>query len=142
MSPDTFSEQSSLDQPVGIELLSAQLLSERYQTLKQVLRSHKDDFSQVHSTRMHRSLSWLKAAAEQIADDNLDQAFINLWISFSACFYIEGEEPIAPFIEKIVILDEHQKIYDCLWHEYSGSVKALIKNPYVFAEFWQAQPKT
>lgn len=139
MSPDIFSEQSSLDQPVGIELLSAQLLSERYQTLKQVLRSRKDDFSQVHSTRMHRSLSWLKAAAEQIADDNLDQAFINLWISFSACFYIEGEEPIAPFIEKIVILDEHQKIYDCLWHEYSGSVKALIKNPYVFAEFWQAQ---
>jgi hypothetical protein len=26
-----------------------------------------------------------------------------------------------------------------LWNEYSGSVKALIKNPYVFAGFWEAQ---
>jgi len=119
--------------------LASQALSEHYESLKNLLRSHKTDFSQVHSTRMHRSLSWLKAAAGQMNDDKLDQAFINLWISFSACFYIEGEEPIAPFIEKIVNLDEQQKIYDCLWHEYSGSVKALIKNPYVFAEFWQAQ---
>jgi hypothetical protein len=119
--------------------LASQSLFEQCESLKHLLRSHKDDFSQVHSTRMHRSLSWLKAAAEQMGSDNLDQAFINLWISFSACFYIEGEEPIAPFIEKLVALDEQQNIYDCLWHEYSGSVKALIKNPYVFAEFWQAQ---
>jgi hypothetical protein len=26
-----------------------------------------------------------------------------------------------------------------LWHEYSGPVKALIKNPYVYAPFWAAQ---
>lgn len=119
--------------------LASQALSEHYESLKNLLRSHKDDFSQVHSTRMHRSLSWLKAAAGQMKDDNLDQAFINLWISFSACFYIEGEEPITPFIDKIIALDKQQKIYDCLWHQYSGSVKALIKNPYVFSEFWQAQ---
>lgn len=119
--------------------LASQTLLEQYESLKKLLKSHKDDFSQIHSTRMHRSLSWLKAAAGQMEDNNIDQAFINLWISFSACFYIEGEEPITPFIEKIVALDDQQKIYDCLWHEYSGPVKALIKNPYVFAEFWQAQ---
>ncbi|MFT5609395.1 MAG: hypothetical protein ACI9PZ_003214 [Parvicella sp.] len=115
------------------------LLADQYEALKQTLRAHRDDFTQVHSTRLHRSLSWLKAASEQLQNDNIDQAFINLWISFSACFYIEGEESIAPFIEKLVALDDNQRIYACLWNEYSGSVKALIKNPYVFAEFWQAQ---
>ncbi|MEH6448927.1 MAG: hypothetical protein V7765_09670 [Oleispira sp.] len=115
------------------------LLVDQYQILKQDLRARRDDFTQVHSTRLHRSLSWLKAAGEQLKADNVDQAFINLWISFSACFYIEGEESIDPFIEKLVALDDQQRIYTCLWSEYSGSVKALIKNPYVFAEFWQAQ---
>jgi hypothetical protein len=119
--------------------MSSQLLADQYEELKQALRAHRDDFSQVHSTRLHRSLSWLKAASVQLQTDNVDQAFINLWISFSACFYIEGEESIAPFIEKLVALDDEQRIYGCLWKEYSGSVKALIKNPYVFAEFWQAQ---
>lgn len=115
------------------------LLAGQYTELKQILRAHRDDFTQVHSTRLHRSLSWLKAAGEQLQAGNVDQGFINLWISFSACFYIEGEESIAPFIEKLVALDDQQRIYACLWNEYSGSVKALIKNPYVFAEFWQAQ---
>jgi hypothetical protein len=119
--------------------MSNHLLIDQYEILKQELRAHRDDFTQVHGTRLHRSLSWLKAAGEQLQSDNVDQAFINLWISFSACFYIEGEEPIAPFIEKLVALDDQQRIYTCLWNEYSGSVKALIKNPYVFAEFWQAQ---
>lgn len=119
--------------------MSKQLLIEQYEELKQDLRAHREDFTQVHSTRLHRSLSWLKAADEQLQAGNVDQGFINLWISFSACFYIEGEESIAPFIEKLVALDDQQRIYACLWNEYSGSVKALIKNPYVFAEFWQAQ---
>jgi hypothetical protein len=119
--------------------MSSHLLVDQYETLKHELRTRRDDFTQVHGTRLHRSLSWLKAAEEQLKSDNVDQAFINLWISFSACFYIEGEEPIAPFIEKLVALDDQQRIYTCLWNEYSGSVKALIKNPYVFAEFWEAQ---
>jgi hypothetical protein len=119
--------------------MSNERLAEQYEELKQDLRAHREDFTQVHSTRLHRSLSWLKAADEQLQAGNVDQGFINLWISFSACFYIEGEESIAPFIEKLVALDDQQRIYACLWNEYSGSVKALIKNPYVFAEFWQAQ---
>jgi hypothetical protein len=119
--------------------MESHLLIDQYKELKQILRSQRADFSQVHSTRLHRSLSWLKAAGEQLQADNIDQAFINLWISFSACFYIEGEESIAPCIEQLVALDDQQRIYACLWHEYSSSVKALIKNPYVFAGFWQAQ---
>lgn len=119
--------------------MSNLILVDHVERLKQDLRSQRDQLSQVHSTRLHRSLSQLKAAGEQLESNNVDQAFINLWISFSACFYIEGEESIAPFIEKLVALDTEQRIYTCLWNEYSQSVKALIKNPYVFAEFWKAQ---
>lgn len=119
--------------------MNSQLLVDQCDELKTTLRAQRDNFTQIHSTRLHRSLSWLKAAGEQLESENIDQAFINLWISFSACFYIEGQEPIAPFIEKLVALDDQQRIYGCLWHEYSSSVKALIKNPYVFSGFWDAQ---
>lgn len=119
--------------------MNSQLLVDQCDELKTRLRAQRDNFTQIHSTRLHRSLSWLKAAGEQLENDNIDQAFINLWISFSACFYIEGQEPISPFIEKLVALDDQQRIYACLWNEYSSSVKALIKNPYVFSGFWDAQ---
>lgn len=119
------------------------LLLKQYEQLKSELKASASassvGFNQQHSTRLHRALSWLKAASEQMDNDNTDQAFINLWISFSACFYIDGDAPVESFIEKIVALDKQQKIYECLWHQYSGSVKALIKNPYVFDGFWQAQ---
>ncbi len=118
-------------------------LMRQYTAMKQALKN-STAMDALHKTRLHRSLSWLKAAAQQLEDDNQDLAFINLWISFSACFYIDGESmaPFSeknPFIDKLVALDSDNKIYECFWHEYSGSVKALIKNPYVFAEFWQAQ---
>ena len=119
--------------------MNSQLLVDQCDELKTKLRAQRDNFTQVHSTRLHRSLSWLKAAGKQLENENIDQAFINLWISFSACFYIEGQEPISSFIEKIVALDDQQRIYACLWNEYSSSVKALIKNPYVFSGFWNAQ---
>ena len=119
--------------------MNSQLLVDQCDELKTRLRAQRDNFTQIDSTRLHRSLSWLKAAGEQLENDNIDQAFINLWISFSACFYIEGQEPISPFIEKLVALDDQQRIYACLWNEYSSSVKALIKNPYVFSGFWDAQ---
>jgi len=114
-------------------------LMQEYQQLKDQLRSQRDLFNQHHNTRLHRALSWLKAASEQVEAGNEDQAFINLWISFSACFYVEGQTPVHGFLQQLVDMDKEKAIYDCLWHEYSGPVKALIKNPYVFDPFWQYQ---
>lgn len=113
--------------------------------LKQQLDQQRDLFNQQHSTRLHRALSWLKAADEQVANDDL--RFITLWISFSACFAVstgadeslQDEERFKLFITKLVDQDKQKKIYESLWHQYSGPVKALIKNPYVFLPFWQAQ---
>lgn len=121
--------------------MSSELLHQQ-QTLKQALRNKRSQLSEVHATRLHRALSWLKCAAEQ--EDNLDLRLISLWISFNACFAVDegSSETLAErnafqkFVEKLVEHDTDKKIYACLWETYSGPVKSLIKNPYVYHGFW------
>ena len=120
-------------------------LVSQVQQLKQQLRSLRSNLSDAHATRLHRSISWLNCASEQ--EDNLDLKLISLWISFNACFAVdEGScESLAErnafqsFIKKIVEHDSKEDIYASLWQTYSGPVKALIKNPYVFHGFWSAK---
>ncbi|MBU2862279.1 hypothetical protein KO489_00330 [Reinekea forsetii] len=113
-------------------------------SLKEALAQREDVLSANHAIRLHRAISWLKSAEQA---QSLDIEFISLWISFSACFCVDevGDEPLETlesfqqFIELIVNHDEEQKIYSCLWEEYSGHVKSLVKNPFVFLPFWHAQ---
>jgi len=113
--------------------------------LKQRLRDQRDLLNELQSTRLHRALSWLLAAEQHQKDDDL--RFICSWISFSACCYVEEsgdfpleeQQPFQQFIQQLVALDKNERIYDCLWHQFSGPVKALIKNPYVFSPFWESQ---
>jgi len=115
------------------------------QQLKLQLRSQRPNLSDTHATRLHRSISWLTCASEQ--EDNLDLKIISLWISFNACFAVDegSSESLAErdafqnFIKKIVEHDIKEDIYASLWQTYSGPVKALIKNPYVFHGFWSAK---
>lgn len=120
-------------------------LQVQHDRLKQQLKSKRDQLSDTHSTRLHRAISWLKCAAEQT--DDMDLQLISLWIAFNACYAVDqgGSESLAErfafqrFIEKLVKHDKDQQIYACLWQTYSGPVKALIKNPYVYAGFWQVK---
>lgn len=120
-------------------------LSTIQQTLKTTLREKRDHMSQAHATRLHRALSWLACAAKQ--EDDADLQFISLWVSFNACYAVDegGSESLAErfafqrFVEKITQLDTNKKIYGCLWQTYSGPVKALIKNPYVYHGYWAAK---
>ncbi len=113
--------------------------------LKQQLRQRRETLSTTHATRLHRALSWLQCAGEQ--SDNLDLQLISLWVSFNACYAVNegGSESLAEhfafqrFVEKLIQHDGDKKIYACLWQTYSGPVKALIKNPYVFHGFWTAK---
>ena len=115
------------------------------QRLKLKLKTQRPSLSDTHATRLHRSISWLGCACEQ--ENNQDLKLISLWISFNACFAVDegGSESLAEryafqrFIEKIVSHDQSDGIYASLWQTYSGPVKALIKNPYVFHDFWAAK---
>jgi hypothetical protein len=117
---------------------------ETVSALKAELKAGQERLDPNHATRLHRALSWLKCAEEA---DSADLEFISLWISLNACCAIDrcGDQPLVEheqfyrFIALLAHHDRDKKIYTCLWEEYSGHVKALIKNPYVFHAFWQSK---
>lgn len=118
-----------------------------FESLRYSLRQCREQLPESLATRLHRALSWLHCAEQQSTD--VDMQFISLWIGLNACVCIEqnSEQPLEErdafkqFVEKLVSHDREQKIYASLWQTYSGPVKGLIKNPYVYHGFWEAQKK-
>lgn len=111
------------------------------QELKQQLCEQREGMAQNHATRLHRALSWLLCAQKYEQDDDL--AFITLWISFNACYSVdEHSESLGDratfrdFIERLCKQDSEGKIYDLLWMNYSGFVRSVINNQFLFAPFW------
>lgn len=120
----------------------------QYSLLKPQLDVKLEQLPPENATRLHRALSWLHCAEQQRS--NVDMQFISLWISFKACYSLADDtagpdaslherELFQNFIAKLVEHDSMQKIHNCLWIEFSGSIKKLIRNPFVFHPFWQAQ---
>ncbi|WP_244506119.1 HEPN domain-containing protein [Microbulbifer marinus] len=93
---------------------------------------------------MHRALSWL-CRAEQCED--VDSAFIFLWISFNAAYAQEIDRTLGigdqdlfrRFIDRLVDLDTSNDLYSHVWHEFSGSIRLLLDNPFIFHPFWAYQ---
>lgn len=92
--------------------------------------------------RLHRAISWLKSAEEQ--EQNIDLAFLSLWISFNACYAVDGEsetpltekDKFRSFIAKLVSHDDERRIFRILWEKFSQSIRILLDNQYVFKPFW------
>lgn len=111
--------------------------------LKQQSVSIRDNIQENHAVRIHRAISWYEAAITSEIDDI---RFINLWISFHACHFVDescdelsDQVSFREYIDKCVNHDSSGQLYRCLWERYSGPVKSLIKNPFIFAPFWQCQ---
>lgn len=114
--------------------------------LKTKQRALRDGFPETMSLRVHRSISWI-GRAEAARDDN-DARFIFLWIAFNAAYADEAEfQAIAPdqrssfqgYFGKLVELDTGRRIYKAIWERFSGPVRVLMENRYVFNPFWQHQ---
>ena len=94
--------------------------------------------------RIHRSLSWLRRAEQ--ADDQ-DGRFIFLWIAFNAAYaqeigedhHLSEQAAFKAFLKKLCGLDKDKRIEALVWKEFSGSIRTLLDNPYVFEAFWQHQ---
>ena len=122
-------------------------LQEKQEQLKASLRESRSKLPEMQATRLHRALSWLGCASEQT--NNIDLQLISLWVSFNALYAVDegGSESLAEkfaflrFVDKLVKHDQGKQIYALLWETYSGPVKALIKNPYVYHGFWVAKRK-
>ena len=95
------------------------------------------------SLRMRRSMSWLKRA-EQERDSDDDAAFIFYWIAFNAVYARDRprdpesseRERFADYFQTILSLDNHNTIYDAIWHRFSDSIRVLLDNKFVFQPFW------
>ncbi len=112
--------------------------------LKDKQRTLRDGFPETMSLRVHRAISWI-GRAEQAGDDQ-DAAFLFLWIGFNSAYADEAalqgmasreRAMFGEFFNKMVALDREQRIYDAIWQRFSGPIRRLLENRYVFSPFWQ-----
>jgi hypothetical protein len=95
-----------------------------------------------HAIRLHRAISWLKSSEKQ--DGNLDMKFISLWVAFNACYAVDlnglssksEKAKLRDFTLSLVQFDR-SRLYNLFWEKYSGPVKVLIENKFVFEKFWE-----
>ena len=111
--------------------------------LKTRQRDLRAGFPETMGLRVHRAISWI-GRAEAAGDD--DGRFIFLWIGFNAVYADENEfQNTAPaeraaftgFFQKAVTLDRGERVYDAVWQNFSGPIRLLLHNRYVFHPFWQ-----
>ena len=109
--------------------------------LKSLLKSNRESITLDHAVRIHRAISWLKCAEDM--KDNLDLQFISLWISFNSCYAVlnKGEllserDSFSEFIKKLVKYDTEGRFFYLLWNQFSGPVRLLVGNKYVFKPYW------
>lgn len=115
-----------------------------FNTLKARQRKERENHPPNLALRVHRSLSWL-GRAEQA--DDVDGRFIFLWIAFNAAYATEidessrlsEQETFKAFLSKLSELDKQGRISDLVWKEFSGSIRILLDNPFVFHSFWEFQ---
>ena len=115
------------------------------QALKRKLKAVQGQIPEYHAIRLHRSISWVKAAEEQ--EKSPDLRLISLWIAVNALYSMDEErfealaerERFAEFVDRLVALDAESRLYNLLWNKFSGSIRLLIENKYVYGPFWDFQ---
>ena len=112
--------------------------------LKAKQRALRAGFPETMGLRVHRSISWI--GRTEAAQDDPDAQFLFLWIAFNAAYADEEEfQTIQPgerasfagFFDKVVMLDADRRIYNTVWQRFSGPIRLLMNNRYVFNPFWQ-----
>lgn len=116
-----------------------------HEELKSYQRENRHAFPESLGLRVHRALSWLKRA-EAETDDN-DAAFIFLWIAFNAAYANEfaqrrsfsEQRQFLEFIGKLLQLDTNSQLQSLVWQQYSGPIRILLNNHFIFEPFWSYQ---
>lgn len=116
--------------------------------LKRKLKYVSNAISESHSIRLHRAISWLKAADE--FEKNPDVRLICLWVSINSLYAIDEarteqmleRERFGDFVDRLLICDDEKRLYNILWNKFTGPVRMLIENQYVYGPFWDFQRGT
>lgn len=115
-----------------------------FAALKAKQRAIRAGFPETMGLRVHRAISWIGRA--EASGDDADARFVFLWIAFNAAYADESEfQSSAPgeralivgYFNRLVGLDRERRIYGALWQRFSGPVRVLMDNRYVFNPFWQ-----
>lgn len=112
------------------------------EALKQRYRSSRDGQDEPLPIRIHRAVSWL-VRAEQEANDP-DAQFLFLWIALNAAYASEfgfersEREQGNEFVRKLLALDTAGRLQSALFQQFSGPIRTLIENRFVFEPFWKA----
>jgi len=107
--------------------------------LKEKQRALREGFPDNMGLRLHRSISWLMRAEKEQNDP--DVAFILLWVAFNASYaeddygQVKERTMFDVYFEKILDLDD-EVIADAIWSKFSGSIRILLNNKYVFQPYW------
>lgn len=99
--------------------------------------------------RLRRSVSWLGRAEQffHTKPQDLDIAFTCYWIAFNALYdkdpYVaphpEARDLFKAFFRTVIGDDAERKraIFDEIWRNFSGPIRVLLANKYVFEPFWK-----
>jgi hypothetical protein len=115
------------------------------QILIRKLKAAQGQLTEVHTIRLHRAISWIKAAEEQ--EKNQDLRLICLWVAANSLYAMDEarfeamaeRERFADFVDRLVALDTEERLYSLLWNKFSGPVRMLVENKYVYSPFWDFQ---
>jgi Apea-like HEPN len=113
-----------------------------HEALKAKQRALRDGFHENLGLRIHRALSWLRRA--ELAEGDPDARFIFLWIAFNAAYAedvpdgtnVSERSVFDGFFVRILGFDNEQKIYNAIWKRFTGPIRLLLDNRYVFQPFW------
>ena len=116
-----------------------------YDSLKAMHRDLRDGFPLSLSLRTHRALSWLQRAEQETDDD--DACFVFLWIAFNAAYANDLHDRqrfterklLLGFLGRLIDADTEGNLYHAIWDNFSGSIRVLVNNQYVFQPFWDFQ---
>jgi hypothetical protein len=116
-----------------------------YERLKERQRTERHGYPENLRLRVHRALSWLHRAEQLAHGGDLDGEFVFLWIAFNAAYATEIDEQhreseqqtFRAFLQKLVDLDAGKRRFEALvWQEFPKSIRVLLDNRFVFADFW------
>ncbi|MBZ0223879.1 MAG: hypothetical protein K8F35_12720 [Dokdonella sp.] len=111
-------------------------------TLKAKPKKDPERHAEPQRVRLHRAISWLHRA--ELEEEDFDARFIFLWIAFNAAYakefgHDENERGrLAHFIEALLGADGGKRLHQLVFGQFSGPIRTLIENKFVFEPFWKA----
>jgi hypothetical protein len=110
--------------------------------LKARLHASNEAHPESSRIRIHRAISWLARAEAEAGDP--DAQFVFLWIAFNAAYARElgleksARDELEAFFAQLLAMDTDKRLAKLLFEQFSGPIRTLIQNKFVFEPFWKA----